>query len=70
MRISTIEAGKNPPIQPPIANTSDPTNPPQIVHISDPKIANFPKKVQEYLKHTKEDTHSVVKAQWVIEKAM
>ena len=69
-RISTIEAGKNTPVQPPIVSTSDSTNTPEIVHIFDPKIANFPKKVQEYLKHTKEDIQSVVKAQWIIEKTI
>ena len=70
VRISTIETGNNTPIQPPTTNITNSTNTPQIVHISNPNTAKFPKKVQEYLKHTKEDIHSVVKAQWIIEKAI
>jgi len=70
VRINTIEAGTGNSVQHPTMN--DPVSPtiPQVIYISDPKTAKFAKKLQEYLKHTNEDIQSVIKSQWIVDKAI
>ena len=70
MRINTIEAGPGNSAQPPTMNGPVSPTIPQVIHISDPKTAHFPKKVQECLNHTNEDLQSVVNSQWIIDKAI
>ena len=65
-----MEAGCGIPTQ--LQTTKGPSSPtiPQVLQIFDPKIANLPRKVKEYLKYTNEDLQSIVKSQWIIDKAI